>query len=369
MNLPVRISAGPSADPVISVDGAWDAKGLNLSHWPGNATPADLKHDLSTGIALNFARLGQATRKARAAGCVAICNNHYDTDGICSLYALVHPEAALEQEEALLAAARAGDFFQVPSEEAFIVDAIVAGLNDPARSPWREDFAGLADRERHELCTHRLLERLPRILAGDVEDLRELWEPPVAALRADLADLETATLDDLVHLSLCVWTAPAGAVSTRGGTSRFDPGRHALFGKRTSDRHLVIGPGPAAGTGDAAGNTYRFVVGTLSWFELVSPAPPPRPDLAALAAHLNGLEGTGPGDAAAWRHQSPEGASPELWFGSAEFSPSSEHASVVLTDSALEPHRVKGAVVDALRAAWVFPEDDEDDDSWQITAS
>ena len=359
MNLPVRVETEPGPDPVISVDGAWGAKGLNLSHWPGNGTPPDLKHDLSTGIALNFSKLDAADQEERARGCVAICNNHYDTDGMCSLYALVHPEDALERESLLLDAARAGDFFQLPSERAFVTDCIVAGLCDAERSPWRSRFEGTTDRERYEICTHALLERFGTVLTGEVDEFAELWQPRLAALQADREDLAGAALDDLVHLSLCVWTAPAGAQSRRaGGPACFDPGRHALFGTRAADRHLVVGPGERPGDG----TSYRFVVGTLSWFDLVSTAPPPRPDLEALAAELNRLEGVSATEESAWRHQSPSGASPELWFGREEFPSFSEHAEVVLMRSALDSTRVKAAVVDALRSAWVFPDEDGDGD-------
>ena len=32
--------------PIVSVDGVTGARGLNLSHWPGNTTPRELRHDL-----------------------------------------------------------------------------------------------------------------------------------------------------------------------------------------------------------------------------------------------------------------------------------------------------------------------------------
>ena len=47
--------AGDAAAPVLSVDGM-TPRGPNLSHWPGNRTPAAWKADLSTGISLRFAR-------------------------------------------------------------------------------------------------------------------------------------------------------------------------------------------------------------------------------------------------------------------------------------------------------------------------
>ncbi|TDJ73264.1 MAG: hypothetical protein E2O39_05555 [Planctomycetota bacterium] len=350
MDLPIRILLEPGPDRVVSVDGAWNAPGLNLSHWPGNTTPTELKHDLSTGIALAFARLPDGRQAELAEGCVALANNHLDTDGVCSMFALRYPELALPRAEKLLEAAAAGDFFAFPSEPAFVVDAIVTGLRDPERSPWRERFAGLTDEARYELCTRETLERFAGILDGEADDLRGLWEPELAALQADLRDLAQCAKDELVHLDLVVWTAPPGTVSSRaGGAAVFDPGRHALFANG-GDRVLVLG-------GIAGGVTYRFLLGTFSWFELVTIRALPRPDLGALAEELNALEGTPTTAEVAWRFQPVTGASPELWFGTPDFETFEEHAAPVLRPSALAPETVKAHLVDALRATWVFPEE------------
>ena len=67
MKLPYRFQEEPGTEPVLSVDGYFGAPGLNLSHWPGNETPEDLRHDLSTGSALLFARLEPEVREERAA--------------------------------------------------------------------------------------------------------------------------------------------------------------------------------------------------------------------------------------------------------------------------------------------------------------
>jgi tetratricopeptide (TPR) repeat protein len=92
VDLPLRIVGSKLEEPAISVDGAWGQPGLNLSHWPGNATPASLRHDLSTGIALAL-RAAPADERARlAAGCRSIANNHFDTDGCCAMFAVRRPE-------------------------------------------------------------------------------------------------------------------------------------------------------------------------------------------------------------------------------------------------------------------------------------
>jgi hypothetical protein len=335
VNLPVVIVAhGPgelAATPVISVDGAAGEPGLNLSHWPGNRTPAHLRHDLSTGSALAFARLPRAEQERLAEGARAISNNHYDTDGTCALFAVRHPEAALARSDALLAAARAGDFYELPSEAAFAVDAIVGGLADPERSPLARERRARDALGRHQLATEHLMEHLGAILDGEREPYRALCEPELAHLREDLALLSSAQRDDVVHLSWTIWTTPPGV-----------PGRHALFGRSAADRVLVVAPA-------AAGTRYRLVLSTRSWFDLTSRPPLPRPDLAALAQGLNDLEGTDPAGALAWRAEESDGPSPELWFGAAELERFSEHNGA-LAPSALEPARVRRAVAEALRA-------------------
>lgn len=355
MDLPIRIQTEPGTERVVSVDGSWGAPGLHLSHWPGNATPRELKHDLSTGIALHFARLPARDRERLARGCVALANNHYDSDGACAMFAAHRPEAALPLASELLAIAAAGDFFQVPSEQAFAACATLEALAEPGRSPIASALAGTTGRERYELATRAAVQRLPAIARGDLEEYRPLWEADLEALRADRADLARAALDDLVHLDLRIWVAAPGATSTRrGAPARFDPGRHALFADGRADRVLAVGPA-------RAGTTYRLVLGTLSWFDLAAPRTQPRPDLAALARRLDELEGTRREDEAAWRCQSASGASPELWFGKAEMESFSEHAGEALCPSALDATRVKSALIDALRAAWAFPEDEAEE--------
>lgn len=343
MDLPIQILDRPPVDPVLSVDGAFGAPGLNLSHWPGNTTPPDLKRDLSTGIALAFAGLPAAERADLSAGCTALVNNHYDTDGVLAMFAVVRPDEALPRAEAMLAAAAAGDLFQLPSEHAFCIDLVVTHMADPARSPL--DLDGLDDRARHERATAELIERLPTLLDGDLEPYAGLWRPELERLRADLALLDRGALDELVHLDLAVWTVPAGG----------DPGRHALFGRSDLDRQLVLAT-------DSHGTTARLIIGTKSWFDLVSERPQPRPDLPALAARLNEA-------ARGWQHQAASGASPELWYGTPGMANYSEHAGVFLDPCALDPLAIKAAVVDAVRATLVFsddPDDDEDDGPWSF---
>jgi hypothetical protein len=337
--LPIRILDRATDERLISVDGAWAQPGLNLSHWPGNTTPPELRHDLSTGCALAFARLSAARQAELARGCTAIANNHYDTDGVLAIFALARPAVALAQSEFLLQAAAAGDLFRFPNERAFALDVLIGALAEPG-SPWEALWAGSSGRGKHEILVRELVERLPWILAGGLEELGALWKPQVERLRADVEALRGATKDEIVHLELAVWTGERG----------LDPGRHALFGTSERDRALVL-------TREAGGTRARLILNTSSWFELVSRPALPRPDLAALAARLNELEQCAPGAELAWRAQPIASPAPELWFGRTELEFFAEHNDA-LAPSRLDPVLIKRVVQGSLRDAWVFPDAD-----------
>ncbi len=335
--LPVRIVQGAVDAPCLSIDGAFGAAGLNLSHWPGNATPERFRHDLSTGSALRFAALPAAEREELTAGFASIVNNHYDTDGTCALFAVAHPERALPHADALLAAARAGDFFEVPSEDAFCVDCVVTGLSDPKRSPLAEELAPLDSLGRWNRATAYWMEHLDALVAGDLEAYRTLWEAPLEALRADQSDLEQSQRSDDDARDTTRFVATRGFTSSRDPRrSTFDPGRHALFAATRADRVWAIAPSSAGGT------TYRLVLSTRSWFDLAEPRATPRPDLAQLAEELNQLESCDPGTQHAWHTQSPTGASPELWFGRPDQPLYAEHNDR-LAPSQLHPVEVAAA--------------------------
>lgn len=364
--LPVRFVTEPGTEPVVSVDGAFGAPGLELSHWPGNRTPASLRHDLSTGTALAVARLPEAERAALVRGCTALALNHYDTDGLCALYALLHPERALAHAPLLLAAAEAGDRFRVPSLDGFRLDAALLALADRHRSPLPADVFDLPAAARYTRLAEEGLARIEVALAAGIASLEPLYGAAERALEADRRDLAGALFDDLVHLDTAVWTAPFGRGSTRlaggAGATPFDPGRHASFGATGADRVLALGPGPH-------GTTARFVIGTGSFFDLVTAPGSPRPDLAALAATLQRREDTQRGtggtmegraaDGCAWRHQAQEGASPELWYGRAGLPLYGEHAARWLAPSALGAEAIKAVVLDAVRDCWPVPDDDD----------
>ncbi len=339
MHYELSIRFAPPDAPAISVDGALETNGLQLSHWPGNRTPRELRRDLSTEIALAFAELPEPERERISGGARLIVNNHFDTDGVLAMFAIARPNEALARRAGLLDAAAAGDFFRAPSELALCIDAIVTAFADRERSPIASRFVGLSDEARFTLAVRELVPRLAALFDGAIEPYRALWHSMLQDWKRGTAELALAARDELVHLDWTIWTSNAAT---------FAPGRHALFGSTARDRVLVV-------AAREHGTRYRLIFSTLSWFDLASAQREPRPDLASLAAHLNELEGVGAEAELAWRAQPTESPSPEVWFGSEGLEWFSEH-NERLGESRLAPSVVRREIAEHLRTALAIPE-------------
>lgn len=328
--LTIRMLDAAPAEPVVVVDGHLETGGLELSHWPGNRTPPDLKHELSTGIALRFAALPGAERQQRLGGASVLVNNHYDTDGILACFAVAQPELALQHRDQLLAGAASGDFFRGNDERGFALDMLITGMASHPR------YAGQKGHAKHERIANDLLQELPAILAAQTLPYPELWRAALERLREDKVRMNGASRDDMVHLDLLVCTLEAGP----------SPGRHAIFSTTGCDRALVL-------VRDPAGTLVRFLINTTSFFDIPGEPRQPRPDLPALCERLNSLE-TG---TARWHCHPTRSPAPELWCGTSGAVFFAEHNSRLLPSS-IDPLRIKREVIDAVRATWVFPDDE-----------
>lgn len=334
MDLPVRLVTGAITEPAILVDGfARVDNCLVLSHWPGNTTPEALRHELSTGSALAFAALDEAERKRLAGDARSIVNNHYDTDGVLSLFAVRFPKLALERADRLLRIAASGDFYAVPDENAFIVETIIAKLADPDVSPL-DLRSGLDDSGTSQIAVDFLMGALPAIIDGDIEPHRALFEPRLEAVRADRATLAAATRQEHADARLTTWAIEA--------EQPCEPMRHALFADTDSDRVLALTVTPR-------GTSARLVISTRSWFAIPGQTWSPRPDLGRIATELNRRADTNPAGEFAWRAQPRTSASPELWFGAASDAQFADRTNV-LAPGPLGPDAILEVLLPALRA-------------------
>jgi len=78
--------------PKLSVDGTVD-NSIHFSHWEGNTTPAEVKADTSTEIALNL--VASPNRAELTKGIELVTNNHFDSDGVLSVWTVLNGERAL----------------------------------------------------------------------------------------------------------------------------------------------------------------------------------------------------------------------------------------------------------------------------------
>jgi hypothetical protein len=260
----------PDYDPATAIgcDGMPPAR-VSLSHWPGNSTPPDLVRDLSTGIALAFARLGAEIQRERFGTLETVANDHFDTDGLLAIFCCLEPEEALRREELLLAAAAAGDFWKYPTRRAAQFDMAVSAIAEPGRSRLGDELSKLPAAERDRRALEFLLDRLPQALDDPSilpVDVREEW----MQCEADLADLRSrdTAVSRIPSLDLIILETHRA----------HDP--RALFEVAATDRVLEIR--------HVRGEEFvELHISTQSWFDGPSQRHLKRPDLGALAARWN----------------------------------------------------------------------------------
>src|SRR2546426_3760535 len=125
--------------PKLSVDGTV-SNSIHFSHWHGNETPAEVKADTSTEIALNL--VASPNKNELTRGIELATNNHFDTDGVLSVWTVLAGEQALDLREKLIPAAEAGDFSEFTNETAVRTSIAIQGSDQP--SPGDESGSPLA---------------------------------------------------------------------------------------------------------------------------------------------------------------------------------------------------------------------------------
>src|SRR6266436_10293160 len=127
--------------PKLSVDGLVE-NAVHFSHWAGNLTDSSVKADTSTEIALNVVE--STNRDELTKGIDLVTNNHFDTDGLLSVWTMLNGERALELRDELIAAAEAGDFSELSTQEGVRASIVIQGSDSPTDvgSPLARQLAG-----------------------------------------------------------------------------------------------------------------------------------------------------------------------------------------------------------------------------------
>jgi len=232
---------------------------LTLSHWPGSDTPEPLRHDLSAGIAFRYVR---SRRRWPAAEAVTL--DHFDQDGLVSVFVITDPLGASAMEARLMDVAAAGDFDVYTDRNSARVAFALAGMA-PGRGSDPADAYQSA------------LEQLPA-LASDPGAYRALWEAEDDRLGASEAAVSAGRIriQEDRALDLAVVEAGAGI--------RVHP--MSVHNRTMCTRVLLLAPPRFA-------VYFRYE----TWVRLVSRRTAPRVDLGRLASALSAAEPAGRG----WR--------------------------------------------------------------------
>ena len=147
--------------PTVSCDGRIPGGvTLELTHWTDNETPDTLYADTSTEMAIQFAKQQDAYQHLDNA---LILNNHYDTDGVLSVWACLHPFPALQYQELLKEGAEAGDFGEWSSDRGVKLDCAITSF---------------VEDNDEEVAYNKVLEELPSVLEDletDGTAYKHLW--------------------------------------------------------------------------------------------------------------------------------------------------------------------------------------------------
>lgn len=278
--------AGLDQTPKLSVDGTVD-NSIHFSHWQGNQTPVELKADTSTEIALNLVASPRRTEFTQ--GVELVTNNHFDTDGVLSVWTVLNGERAVELREKLIPAAEAGDFSEFRSEDGVKASIVIQGSDQPvpgeaSGSPLASHLAGefVEDEARsYEL----VLPEVERILTrtNDYEHLwRKAWEKLATAMESFSrgASFVTEFTDaklSLVHLAPDVF-----------GPGGFDPVLHSS--PATAISQHALGQLFLIATPYLNGWSYRIDYPYYSWAETVVRPRIQRQDFSRLVVKLNEAE-------------------------------------------------------------------------------
>jgi hypothetical protein len=267
---------------VIADGAALPSTVITLSHWPASPTPAALAGDTSAQIAFRYLERERDWPSAEA-----VSNDHFDQDGLVSVYALVDPVQAAQRRGILEDVAAAGDFATFTDRRSARVSFALATMADPERSPLE---ASLFEAPYLELCAglyEELLGRLPE-LVDHIDLHNRLWEEDDATLVASekaLAD-GVVTIDETPSLDLAVVNIPEASPSslaTRFATRQDASCHPAAINNATSALRILT----------VQGRRYELLFRYESWVKYASRRPLPRVDLGPLAEQLQDEEQNG----------------------------------------------------------------------------
>jgi hypothetical protein len=154
----------------ISVDGLVP-NSFHLSHWAGNETPAALKADTSTEIALNF--IADPHYKSLFPNANILTNNHFDTDGLLSVFTLLYPDKTEPIAKTLIETSEACDFSSFSSENGVQINILINELCHAETSPFQNKWKNFSG-PKESIYYKTLLPELPDLIKRK-DEFSGLW--------------------------------------------------------------------------------------------------------------------------------------------------------------------------------------------------
>ena len=271
--------------PKLSVDGTVD-NSVHFSHWQGNTTAAEVKADTSTEIALNL--VSSPNRNELTHGIELVTNNHFDTDGVLSVWTALNGEHALDLRDKLIAAAEAGDFSELRTVDAVRASIVIQGTDQPLSddergSPIACQLAGKMVEDESQ-AYELVLPEVENVITK-TDEYERLWREPWGRIENAIESFErgSSTSVELAHgLSLIT------LASETFGPNGFDPARHTppftAISRYANGRLFLIG------TAVHGGWAYRIDYPYYSWAETVIRPRVARHDFTDYLLQLNELE-------------------------------------------------------------------------------
>jgi hypothetical protein len=304
--------------PSVVVDGS-PAPGtvLTVTHWPGYPPPAEIQDDLSAQMAFRLLERPDLVPGEPE----AVSNNHFDQDGLVSIYALVAPDGAVPRRTFLEDVAFAGDFALCRDRDAARVSMVLAALAKGDDLPSDYD-------ERTGVLYEDALGRLPE-LCDDVDRYRDVWGDEDAVLEASDAAFEDgrAVIEERPDVDLAIVTVAED--TPEAGGHRFShewvSGLHPMAVNTRTERVTLA---------RLRGRRYDVELRYEGWVQMWSRPVRARRDLAPLAARLQDEE---TGDAV-WSATPVGGLLPRLQLGDGQ-------------ESSIAPDRFVELLTDHLRTA------------------
>lgn len=269
-----------------------------LSHWSNSGTEPSLIRDTSAEIVFDYLE-----QHAIPCHIQAVSNNHFDQDGLVSVFALTQPELAQKYRALLIDVAEAGDFGKYKDKKAAQIAILINTMITPEAGFFDASVFSLPYADMAAVFYRELLKHLPGMLE-DIKAYHDLWQDEYMFLEHSTALIEAGqvTITEDMENDIAIITIPE-VVNSQLPT---------LLDHRTHfggiHEFAIHNATPRARLLYVQGHHIQFKYRYETWVQLKNNIHPLRVNLSPLAEQLSEL------DDVKWVYQGSEGFAPLLYI-------------------------------------------------------